>query len=736
MANTTEEQDIIDIIKGFRDSGTADSQDLFDRMRKASNFTYKTESQWDANVKEANQSKGKFCLTIPLIKPIIKQITGTEVENPRDIVVKNVRNGSQVIAKILTSCAKQTIDKNNVRFELSQEFEAGISTGQGVIGVFKSKVNDPKHANLDIRKLNEHSVLFDPSCLSYNINDPKNGCKYVIYDEPVDREYIELEYPDKKVDLSANAGGSFMGTLIGNTVGIIRSMTGWDLSKNRAVGQAGFGFSYDGETSKTRVVLTHTWWRKPKKCIWWYDSRKSEMDAKLLIDDKEIAAAKKATKEEEASAKARGEEMTATATQAGLNLLDPKVKDEISKAATPVFEIFDVIVNVMHHTISNDNIFLEDRVDEFNGVDAFPLVPFWAYFDNGYKAGVSEDLIGTQMELNYIHSQSLNITKNIANSGLIMRGGVGTEAYELFLEAHASEDGIILNESKAGGKIEKIQPAQIPAAHITFEQQAIQNMRLISNQRTEINTSDTQALSGKAIFLKQKASLQGSGSIFMNWNYSFTMFANLLINIIRHNDIFSEDEILEIVEKEDLLDKDIYERAKQIVIQTFEQQGIQMPVPPKQPNEMMLRGLQPNEQMLIVTNLKKEMDLYTKIQQDIEQQAIPMAKSMLLDEIHNIKKGEYNCVATLSPASETMRAMKAAELFELNAALIKSGDMPIDGEFLIKATDIDNKDQILESRREKLKQTSLQASQVQLNMAKAKQIEDKAPNKPQMAGVA
>jgi hypothetical protein len=113
-----------------------------------------------------------------------------------------------------------------------------------------------------------------------------------------------------------------------------------------------------------------------------------------------------------------------------------------------------------------------------------------------------------------------------------------------------------------------------------------------------------------------------------------------------------------------------------------------------------------------------------------------MAKAMLLDEIHNIRKGHYSCTVILSPSSDTMRAARAAELFGLNQALREAGEMPIDGEELINATDIDPqiKERILAKRKERMSQPSLQGSQMELNKAKAAQIASKVPQ--QMQGVA
>jgi len=704
MPNTIEQQEIIDKVKGFRSDGV-NAADLFDRMRKAEDF--KVGKQWDPDVKARNERKGKFCLTIPLIKPIIKQISGIEIENPRDIIVKNVKNGTKTGAKILNSLVKQITDSEMTRFELSHAFEAGVGNGQGVIGIFIDKRKDPKHANLSVRKLVEHNVLFDPTCLTYNINKPDSGCKYAIWEEWTDKDYINEVYPDLKNELTASSisASTFGAMVIGNVKAIINNLVrGGSKADDSGLVSTFTDSGSDGNNvvSKSKYCVNHTWWRRPKTCIWWYDNRESEMNAKLLIDDKKIAAAKKATKEEEENAKQRKVQAELDAIAEGVDIDDPEVKAKINKAGEPFFEVFPVVVNVVHHTIRIGNVFLEDRVDELNGVDAIPILPYWAYFDNGYISGITEDLIGTQQELNYIHSQNLNITKNIANSGYIIDGGANTEAYKLFLEAHGGEDGIVLDKAKAGGNIQKISPAGIPSAHAMFENNAKENMRLISNQRTEMPTRDDQALSGKAIALKQKASLQGAGSIFLNWNYTFMMFANVLVNVIRANDIFSEDEIFETVEKEDMIDNAMFARAREIVIETLQSQGVEIPEPPKQPNLMMIRNLDPKQQQIVISGIQKEMEAYKSVQQQIDAQAEPFARAMLLDEIKNLKRGEYSCVVTLSAMSDTMRAIKAAEIFELNKVLIESGDVPIDGEMLIDATDIDNKDLIKERRKEKL----------------------------------
>jgi hypothetical protein len=167
MAQLTENE-ILQKVVQFRADGVAGSANFFDRMRKAEDFVIG--EQWDPAVKEAARNKGKFTLTIPIIKPQINQISGEEIQNPQAFIIENTQEGAAVIAKILTALTKQAGDSQLARYEKSQAFRSGIVSGQGVMGVFVDKTNDPKHADLRIEKLNEHNVLVDPNTTTYNIN--------------------------------------------------------------------------------------------------------------------------------------------------------------------------------------------------------------------------------------------------------------------------------------------------------------------------------------------------------------------------------------------------------------------------------------------------------------------------------------------------------------------------------------------------------------------------------------
>ena len=693
------DDEILRKVVQMRADGVSGSANFFDRMRKAEDFVIG--EQWEPSVKEAARSDGKFTLTIPIVKPQIKQLAGSEVQNPQDFIIENTRGGASAVAQILTALTKQAADSERIRYEKSQTFESGLSSGQGVIGVFIDKTDDPKHANLRIEKLNEHDCMIDPNCTTYNPNKRSRGAKYEIWEEWVDKEELEADYPKKKPDLEGKGSQSFLEVTAGNIRGIIDWMTGRRSTKELGA----FGARERTDITvmrKNRYLKSHTWWREPKKCVHWYDKRESELESLFLVKDKDISLARKATKIFEEAAKASKEQAIALAKAANKDLRDPKIRAAIEEAGTPIFSIEEVTSYVMHHTIRVGDTFLEDRVDELNGVQMFPLNFYWPYWINGYKSGVSEDLIGTQEEINWTHSMAMNLIKKLANKSFKIKGDP-TGLFVKWLEDHAGDNNLVIDESRGDGRVEDVEENPFPAQIFEmFSQSAMENARTITGVRTEMPEKDTKALSGRAIFLKKQTEIQGSMSLMNNWYYTLAIFGDLIVDIIRKNDIFSDDEIREIVDSEDLFDETILNQAKGIIINQIQQQGGRIPQQPQPPNPIRARNASVEMQAQMLDSFRDEMAIFQQFVEQVEQAAKPLDEEIVLSLIHKMKSGKYSTKVITSPMSETMRAIKALETFELQKLLIESQDVGLDGDDLIDVTDVPNKEKLKLGRRKKM----------------------------------
>ena len=656
------EDEIMVKVKHFRDTGITGAQSRFDRMRKSEDFAIGV-NQWPPEVLAANKNKGKFSLTIPIIGPQINSVTGSHIQNPQDFKINPLRDGSATIASLLTSLAKHATDSEHYKFQESQMFMSGVTTMEGDMLITLDWSDDPKHANLHIEKLNEHEVLWDPSCLVYDPNHRRSGAKFVIWEPWIDKDLINQEYPEEKEVLAAQGTGRRGGIFMGAFDAIVNMMVG-----RTPATEATFGSYERGDievASKFRYRMTHTWWRWPRKCILLYDSRRSELDAILAVESKDIKSAKDA-----------------------------------AKKFPQVFEAAEVIRYVIHHTISCGDVFLEDRIDELNGCWMFPIVRYNPYFINGRASGISEKLIGTQEMINYSYSGQINALKQMPNSGWII-GDDPSGEYTRWLEDHSGQDGIIINREKAGGFIDKVKNNEFPAGFNVVTEQGIEHAKMITGIRTEDPTTDKDRVMG-AIALKQNAAARDQAVIHENWNYTQSIAGNLIIEIIRHNSIYSEDEIREIVDKAELLDKEYMNQARETAVGLLEGQGVSVPSESPRPDIENMQNLSPEIQQATIDQYEEDMALMQEIQAQIDEIARPIAEQMLLDDIRQIKKGKYNTKVSLSPAAQTAKMARQYELVETNKMLIDSGHLPIGRKFLLQNTSLPNKEEIIEEGEQRM----------------------------------
>ena len=678
MERLTDEE-VIQKVKEYRQDCEIGNVNLFERMVKAHKFA-NTSDQWDPADRAYRERKRKFCLTIPLCASQVNQVMGSQIQNPKDVVVSPERTGSSTGARILTRLAKHALDAEYAVHEETEWCHSGIATGMGLILATIDKHEDPIHGNLTIEKLNEFECGFDPHCTTKDINSYIGGAKYFIWEPWVDKDLIHEKYPDKVDDIS---GTGEAGSLWDKT-GFWSSF--WNECKS-AVGTiigslTGYHPAGEDNINKYRYKVTHTWWRRPKKCYVAYIHGESEVQAVTLIKDDEIKEAKRLLKQQE---QARENWQLQRDLQPGEwpAEIQPEPKE---------MELHEVIINVMYHTVRIGDTLLENIEDELNGVTKFPVGVYSAYCANGYRKGIVEDMIGTQEEINWTHSQALMVIKHLSTYHWRI-GKDATGKNREWLEENADEDNLVIDESLFGDKVEKSESRPYLGGLDRMSEIAKENLKLISNVRTEDPSFDNKNMSGKAIALKQLNSQTGQASVFANFDYALRIFADLIVEIIRANDIYSPDEIRAIVEEDDLLDAELMEQAREQVRQILQQSGVEIPEPPQMPQGGVM-GAVPDPMQIAAT--QQEMMLFAKFNMTVDKLARPIAEDMLMEEIGNLRKGRYTTKVTVSSYAPTMRMAEYAEVMELNKVLLESRLPPLSRKQLIEASDVKNKDQILQ----------------------------------------
>ena len=649
----------------FRLEAEEGNKNAFIRMTE--NERFKIGLQWNSDDTRFNEAHGKFSLTINEVLPIVLDIAGTQEENPLDYKIRNVKGGTQIIAEILTALAKNVMDKSMGREEASRAFESGVSIGRGFLYIDIDYTNDPLNGDLVLKELDPFMVLPDPTCKEYDYNKEKGGAKYIIVDEWEDKEKIKAKYPGRKREIQdANFDvfpkgrfGAIMSRMFGGGGPHLHLRDDY-----RHHDEHTFKEEMESNTSKqtNNFRVSTYWWKEWKKAVY-VQKIDDPLNYLAVTDPKLIADAKRFAETEE-----------------NIRVIE---KDRFENQLT---------VPILNKTIMIGNVLLEHIEDAFDGMNLYPIPRFAPYFDHGYEYPPVENLKGPQRLINYTFSSLVNILKNLANSG--WKVGKTTQRWTEWLEEHGGEDGLVLPLDKFGGVADKIMTTDYPTGFDIITERGKQNMREISQTQLVVPRRG-QAESGKANQIDEIRQQRTKGIIFRNWNQTNILSARVIVELIRNTEIFSDDEIMAIIDDEDLLDDKILDQAKGIIINQIRQQGGQIPQRPQPPNPIRMSQAPPEQQAQMLDAFREELALFRQFVEQVEQAAIPIAKDIVLKLLRQMQQGRYGIKVDTSPMAPTVRIMRRLEALELDRQLIEGGRQGISRKKLIEITDVQDKEEII-----------------------------------------
>ena len=640
------------MVQKLRSSVELGNADLFARMRISADMTYG--DQWKPEDRAYRESKKKFCVSIPLIKGQIKQVVGQQVQNPKELTVVANRAGTKTGANILTKLAKHAQDTQYVRFQKTHWFEAGLANNVSFLGVFIDKNQDPRNGNLTIEKLNEFECGIDPNCNVYDFNSFHNGAKCFIWEPWVDKELIHAQYPKAAGNIK-DTGNSLNAS---DPTGMIAWMRE---SAHRIRRRITHQVRTEQDTlEQFKYRVTHTWYRKPKRVVMLYDLEEGDLDGLIVIKDSEITEAKKLA------------------------------KDKPEK-----WEVFEIVRNIMQHHIRIGGEVLDEIEDELNGVDMYPVVAYSPYFDNGYRGGMSQDLIGTQNVINFTASTEMDLFKKLPNTGWLIAGDV-SGGYEAELMEKGNLDGQVFDESKAGGRIEKLPGTEIPRSVQVLKEGSIRNMSLISGVQMENQVRKSSEVSGKALQTREAITQVGNAPVMLNFDYSSSILNNLVVEVLRANRVYSRDEIMEIVGKDEMIDAAMMQEARQQVRSMLQQGGREVPEEPPTLDIQQLQGLEGDVAQNFISNYLSDVELVRHARAKIDQLAVPIAHELLIDQITQLVKGRYNTTVANTAYTSTMREAEFEMLLAIQKMLIETGGPIMPARRLVLATNARDAEQIVQ----------------------------------------
>jgi len=667
-------------LQTMRQDAEQGNQDTFRRMTLCDR--YHIGDQWNEEDWSGNTEDGKFSLTINQIMPTVMQLTGDEVQNPRDITAYPLKGTNATRARLVSGLIKNAMDEQYYARKSSRMYENGQITGRGYNLLDIDFTNgDPTNGNLSLVAPNPFMILPDPGSRSYDYNTIQ-GLRYLWNDEWIDKDLVHAWFPKRKKDLeSADYNAEDMG-FMGGMWGTIKDtffhasqglwgdggntnlMALTDDYRNTSLSES--EFSQEKIRYKYRVS---TCWERvwvPGAYIQYVDSGQLQ----VIYNQKDI--------NREAERVQKTGERVRIIQQDGWGRPIPVPK-------------------LVRHMLVGTNVYLMAIEDPFNGVADIPCARFAPYFRNGYEYGVVQNIIGPQDATNWSWSNVLNMVKGLANTGWKVRSLLPNN--KEWLEQNGKKDGVVIDESDFGGRVDKLEQNAYPSGFDLISEKSMGHITLISNTRRDDPQFNRKDVPGVVLAMEREASQTGSSSPQMYYSYSREMIGRMCLEYIIHSNTYTQEEIESVIDSQDLIDPTILERAREAIKIGAGLEDLEAPEPP---NPALLAMVQGNEQdplksanigtqtIMIYQEQSKQ---YDTMMAQIDKLAIPMAKEMLLDEVQSLSQGKYGLKVALSSASLTHRHATRLETNELHSNLVETGLPGLSRNTLIDASDIANKEQ-------------------------------------------
>lgn len=446
------------------------------------------DKQWKSEDIAVLNAGGRPHLTINMILPTINLLTGYERQNRQEVKVFPKKGGLRLVSQLLTELTKHTEDISNAVYERSMVFLDGIVGIKGWINIDIDYEDDPYNGELIIERVDPFDIVEDPGCKSYDLN---KGAKYIIRSYWADKGLIALTYPKCKKEIDNQKFD--------------------DLDKRDVRHLPGRVSNPD----QFQARLRETWWRSYERVTY--------LVHKLSMERKRVAKSKIPLMK---------------------HMLEVDRRQAEEEGRTTVFAVAEAMVPVLHCDTTFGDTVVEEVERPFGEMTKFPLQRFVPYWINGNCFSPVSNLRSPQDEKNKRRSQSLHLVNTSANSGWFNKKTGGADKDEL--EEVGSKPGVVIDYETT--KPDKIVPTPLSHAHITLEQMAGNDIKEISAINANLLGIGKPEDSGILDRQRQTQGLIGAEVVFDNYKLTQQIYAETLIDLIRHSNVYSAQEIIAIAD--------------------------------------------------------------------------------------------------------------------------------------------------------------------------------------------
>jgi hypothetical protein len=483
--------------------------------------------QWKKEIKDELEKSGRPALTLNIIQPNIRLVTGHQREARSSIRAYPEGGEDQLTSEVATRLLKHIIKQSKAENIISTTFETALmARGKAFIEPYTDHTYDLIHGTIKFKILDGWQVKIDPNSVEYDLSDARYLTKEIILEKD---ELIEL-YPDKErvIDDLETSPSDELETDVEDRL----------LEENEDYpGASAMDSDMPGVDEKDE--------EKYKLIIYYY---KKYFTQYLAID-----ANRSQAKFFDTKAKAEkflklmaAVDMPAVKTKKKPKLKDIKLQDGQKVIPRKIPQIWEV-------ALVGDTILNDDVTESWPNWKGYPLIPYFAWFSPVAKRvlkreelayqGIASSLKDPQDEKNKRRSQALHIINSVANRGWKAEEGSWSNPNDV--KKFGSTPGVTLYYKKGAIPPQELQPTSFPAAHSIFEDKSEEDIKKISGINADMLSVEDKTTSGRAIALRQKQGFTMLASIFDNLSWTQELVGKYIISQLP--DLFTPDKAMRVL---------------------------------------------------------------------------------------------------------------------------------------------------------------------------------------------
>jgi len=472
--------------------------------------------QWTKAERDFLDKQLRPALTFNIIQPLIFLASGYQRQSRASIKAFPIGGEDQLKSDIATLLLKKTQVKSNIGNKLSQTFENGIITGKGFIEPVLDYTNNLVNPDLKLKNSNAFKVYVDPDSVEYDLSD----AGYIIKEADLTRDRLCELFPDKR-KLIQN-----IEVTTDNQPSTVAEDGDLGIPKGNEDDESTYGPVKEMEDEPEDEDEEEAFEPETLNYIeYWY---KKYVPQYLAADPlREVAEFFHNRQEAEAClAQAKMKMPVVTDKQNGLPLAEKaKVIERFVPEIWVTFVIEDKVI--------------KDIISPFYPQwKQYPIFPFFAHYTEIAKSalqdeelafqGIVRNLKDPQKEKNKRRSQALHLLNTSANGGWLAEEGSFVSEAEV--KKLGSSPGILLKYKKGAPKPEKIYPTPVSQGHILLENEAAQDIKLISGINADMLAMDDKTISGKAIALRQQQGVIILKRLFDNFSWTQEIVGRFILS--------------------------------------------------------------------------------------------------------------------------------------------------------------------------------------------------------------